>query len=771
MNFTAFALRSTTALTLLASLAIVPVAAQDSEDSDDSARRLKTVTVTSNKRETTLQDIPVAVTVADAQTIDRAAINDISDLQSVVPSLRVQTRQNAPASNFFIRGFGNGAEAIGIEPSVGVFVDGVYRSRSGAAISDLPNIQRIEVLRGPQSTLFGKNASAGVVSVITRAPTYELGGSAELTLGNYNQVQAKGSLNLPLVEDTLAMNLSVQVNQRDGFVDNLFDGTELNDRDRWGIRGDFLYEPNEMSKFRLILDHDEIDEFCCAGVNIVDGPANGVIALIGGQTVGGDPFSRQIYQDLPAIQDVQNSGISLQADFEFENFTLTSISSYRESDVFSHVDTDFTSAAVFGFSPRDYSLETITQEVRLTSNGDGPFDWMVGGFYFDEDFAEDALVIFGADGRAFVDIAFGGLVGSIESNPLSGVAPGTFFGENTGSRETFGQSNTSYSLFGQFDFAVTDKFTATLGLNYTQDEKDAFVRSVLPLDPWSNNPLVAGTPLSFLPELVAFPSAIEDGKSKDDKVTWTLRGAYDVTENVNVYATAATGFKATSWSLGRDSRPGTRFARPEDTMVYEIGLKGQWDTFGVNLAVFDQTIEDFQVSIFTGTAFAFLNAPEQSTTGAEIELNWLPIEDLTVALAGTFLDPVYDDFPNANINNVPTDLSGQKPAGIADTNLSLSANYDFNLTGSLDGFVRADYQYESDVRVEENTGDVSREVSTVNASAGLIFENGWTAQVWGRNIFDDEYIVGAFPPALQDGSINGFINDPATYGLTLRKTF
>ena len=734
MNFSAFALRSTTALTVLASLAIVPVAAQDTEDTDDSARRLKTVTVTSNKRETTLQDIPVAVTVADAQTIDRAAINDISDLQSVVPSLRVQTRQNAPASNFFIRGFGNGAEAIGIEPSVGVFVDGVYRSRSGAAISDLPNIERIEVLRGPQSTLFGKNASAGVVSVITRAPTYALGGSAELTLGNYNQVQAKGSLNLPLVEDTLAMNLSVQVNQRDGFVDNLFDGSELNDRDRWGIRGDFLYEPNQMTTFRLILDHDEIDEFCCAGVNIVD-------------------------------------GISLQGDFEFENFTVTSISSYRESDVFSHVDTDFTSAAVFGFSPRDYSLETITQEIRLTSKSDGPLDWMVGGFYFDEDFAEDALVIFGADGRAFVDIAFGGLVGSLESNPLSGVAPGTFFGENTGSRETFGQSNTSYSLFGQFDYAVTDKFTATLGLNYTQDEKDAFVRSVLPLDPWSNNPLIAGTPLSFLPELVAFPSATEDGKSKDDKVTWTLRGSYDVTENVNVYATAATGFKATSWSLGRDSRPGTRFARPEDTMVYEVGLKGQWDTFGVNLAVFDQTIEDFQVSIFTGTAFAFLNAPEQSTTGAEIELTWLPTEDLTLALAGTFLDPVYDDFPNANINNVPTDLSGQQPAGIADTNLSLSDNYDFNLTSSIDGFFRADYQYESDVRVEENTGDVSREVNTVNASAGLIFENGWSAQVWGRNIFDDEYVVGAFPPALQDGSINGFINDPATYGVTLRKTF
>lgn len=771
MTFTNSALRSTSVIAVAMSLMSVPALAQEADADTDTARRLQAVTVTSTKRETTLQDIPVAVSVTDAQTIDRAAINDIKDLQSVVPSLRVQTRQNGPASNFFIRGFGNGAQAIGIEPSVGVFVDGVYRSRSGAAISDLPNVERIEVLRGPQSTLFGKNASAGVISVITRAPTYEAGGSAELTLGNYNQVQAKASVNIPIVENKFAMNLSGQFNQRDGFVDNLFDGTDVNDRDRWGVRADFLYEPNDRTSLRLILDHDEIDELCCAGLNVVDGPANGIITAIGGQTVAGRPFDREIFQDLPPIQDIQNSGLSLQGDFEFDAFTLTSVTSYRENEIFSQVDTDFTSAAVFAFSPRDYSLETFTQELRLTSTGDGPLDWMVGGFFFDEDFAEDAEVLFGADGRAFVDIAFGGLVGTIESNPLSGVAPGTFFANNTGSRETFGQSNTSYSLFGQFDYALTDRFTATVGLNYTEDEKDAFVRSVLPLDPWSNNPLVAGSPLSFLPELVAFPNATENGQSSDDKVTWTLRGAYDLTDNVNVYATAATGFKATSWSLGRDSRPGTRFALPEDTMVYEIGMKAQWDTVGVNLAIFDQTIEDFQVSIFTGTSFAFLNAPEQSTTGAEIEVNWAPTEDLTLVFAGTFLDPVYDSFPNANLNNVPTDLSGQQPAGVSDTNLSISGNYDFNLTASIDGYVRADYQYESDVQVEENTGDLSREVSTFNASAGLDFNNGWAAQLWGRNIFDDEYITGAFPPALQAGSVNGYPNDPPTYGVTVRKTF
>lgn len=729
------------------------------------------VIVTATKRAVTLQEVPVAVSVVTSETIERAAIVDITDLQSVVPSLRVQTRQNGPASNFFIRGFGNGAQAIGIEPSVGVFVDGMYRSRSGASISDLPNIERVEVLSGPQSTLFGKNASAGVISVITKAPTYEFGGSAEVTLGNYNKVLVKGGVNIPLVEDELALRISGQVHKRDGFVDNLFDGSDVNNTERWAIRGDLLFEPADNVKLRLIVDHDEIDELCCAGLNVVDGPANGIITAIGGNTVAGRPFDREIYQDLPPIQDIKNTGVSLQGDVDFNGFALTSITSYRENDIFSHVDTDFSAAEVFAFSPRDYSLQTFTQELRLTSAGDGPLDWMVGGFYFDESFQEDAQVLFGPDGRAFVDIAFGGLIDQLESNPASGVAPGSFFADGTGSRERFGQDNESYSIFGQLDYALTDRFTATVGLNYTEDKKAAFVGSVGEVDPFSNNVLVAGSPLSFLPELVAFPNATEDGRTNDDKVTWTIRGAYEFNDAVNLYATVATGFKATSWSLGRDSRPGTRFARPEDTIVYEIGMKAKWDRVALNVAIFDQTIKDFQVSIFTGTAFAFLNADEQSTTGAEFDLTWNVADSLTLGAAGTFLDPIYDDFSNANINNVPTDLSGERPAGIARTNLSFSAAYDFVLSDTADAFIRADYQYESDVRVEENTGDLMRGVNSVNASAGISLDNGWSGQIWGRNIFDDEYLQSAFPPALQAGSINGNVNAPPTYGVTLQKTF
>ena len=209
-----------------------PAFAQDAAD-DEGARTLQTVTVTATKREQTLQDVPVAVSVVGDEVIEKAEIQDLGDLQSIVPSLRVGQLQSSANTNFIIRGFGNGANNAGIEPSVGVFVDGVYRSRSAAQIADLPNLQRVEVLRGPQSTLFGKNASAGVISIVTRAPQYEQSGSIEGSVGNFNAYRLKGDITGPL-SDTVAYSLSGNYNSRDGYADDLNLGSDVNQRNRWG---------------------------------------------------------------------------------------------------------------------------------------------------------------------------------------------------------------------------------------------------------------------------------------------------------------------------------------------------------------------------------------------------------------------------------------------------------------------------------------------------------------------------------------------------------
>ena len=298
--------------------------------------------------------------------------------------------------------------------------------------------------------------------------------------------------------------------------------------------------------------------------------------------------------------------------------------------------------------------------------------------------------------------------------------------------------------------------------------------------------------LQFLPPNIDFPNSVESGNTNDDDVTWTVRLAFDVSDDVNVYASAGTGFKASSWNLSRDSRPfasdlsalgtagllvpnivaGTRFASPEESTVYELGLKGSWDTVSLNLALFEQEIEGFQSNIFTGTGFSLANAGKQSTTGAEIDIRWMPTESFAGTIAATILDPTYDSFPGAQGVSGPVDLSGTQPPGIHELSLTAGGVYNFTM-GNAAGFARIEYIYEDEIQVIENVpaNIASREVSTVNASFGLSWENGYEAMLWGRNINNDEYLLSAFPSVAQLGSYSGYPNQPRTYGLTIRKYF
>ena len=305
----------------------------------------------------------------------------------------------------------------------------------------------------------------------------------------------------------------------------------------------------------------------------------------------------------------------------------------------------------------------------------------------------------------------------------------------------------------------------------------------------------------MLPPIVGYPNVVESGESNDEETTWTARVAFDVSDQVNVYLSAGTGFKATSWNLSRDSLPfesdiplleaanltvpnltaGTRFAGPEDSTLLEAGMKARFGNVAVNLAIFDQEIEGFQENIFQGTGFVLTNAGKQSTTGAEIDLLWSPTDRLTFTLAGMFLDPVYDSFENAPGVGGPVDLSGEKVPGVSETTLSTSGRWNFDIGGNLSGFIRAEYYYESETQVISNVPNFAaeREVSTVNASIGLAWDNGFEALLWGRNLTDDEYLQSAFPTTFQSFdslpvetfSYSGYPNQPRTWGVTLSYYF
>lgn len=858
------------------------------------------IIVTATKRATTLQDTPVAVSVTSGDLIEKAQILDIKDLQSVVPTFRVSQLQNSANTTLTIRGFGNGGNNIGIEPSVGLFIDGVYRSRAAAQIVDLPNLQRVEVLSGPQSTLFGKNASAGVVSVVTNEPSFDTEGYIEGGYGNYGLMYAKGYLS-GAISENIAISLGGGIQVRDGYFEPApgTSGGNFNDLNRFNLRGQALWTPSDDFSARFIWDMSTVDENCCATTTAVVGAGDiGIISALGGTIPGiGDPFGYVTTVNRETDNAIDDHGFSLQLDKDFDflgGVSFTSISASRSNARIYNSDNDFTSLRLLDNVSDDVTIDTFTQEFRLASTGSGPLSWLIGGYYFDESIDNVSGLEYGPDVRAFVD-ALGTAGASLSGNPADsvligaeialGLPVGTIFSDDVSISEFFTQENEALSLFANVDFEITDRLTVSLGGAYVKDKKQVAIRTenndvfssltlqgadgtrVISSNLFLNGDAGSGTPsfsgalgglpftqanlaaaqngtfgpaaqgyvnavlaasaglaasdsnpfAPFLvfqtqPQFLEFPNSVEDGRTNDDDFTYTAKLAYKVNDNFNVYASTGTGFKATSWNLTRNSRPfladgaalesagllpnnyilatgrnfGTRFALPEETTVYELGLKARFDWGAFNIAVFDQSIKNFQSTIFDGVGFVLANAGEQSTQGIEFDATFNPVEGLTLGVAGIVQDPIFDDFRGASV--IPGspedalfslsdtdgigDLSGATPASINKLSLSFSGQYVFDVTDKLEAYVRADYQYEDEVAISNAlTEDFVRDMNAVNATLGFSFDSGLDIRFWGRNLFNHETFTSGFVPPLQFGTIGAYPNQPRTYGVSLRKNF
>ena len=789
---------------LLAALALAgltsgQVQAQVEQDAD---KVIDQIIVTASKRALTLQETPIAVAVVTKEAIEQTQVFDIADLQALVPTLKVGTATRTTNQTFNIRGFGS-SSALGTEPSVGVFVDGVFRSRSTGALADLPRLERVEVLSGPQSTLFGKNASAGVISIITEAPSFEKNGDVQLSVGNYNHTGAKAYFSGG-VSDTLAMSVSAGINKRDGYTEAVLDGIDdVDNRNRWNIRGQALWQPNPETSVRIIADYSKIDEICCAATNLINGPTSAAISALGGVLYDTtDPFHRtHVFKDIPRSK-IEDQGLSIHIERDFDQFTLTSISAVRKNEFASGGNVGGTTIALASGISKGTEIDSISQEFRLTSTSEGPLSWIAGGFYFDEKISSENGLVYGDDIRPYVSGLTGGLLPAIEAS--LGVPPGVFFAGGTRVINQLKQDNKDYSLFGKVDYEFNDSWTGTLGLNYTNDKKQALVRQVENGDVFSSIGALAAGPLGgvqFRPPLVNLPNPVEDGKSDDSDTTYQLRLAYKVNDSLNMYLSHATGFKSTSWDLSEFTRPdrslaaeltaagvnssnpkyGSRLSSPEYSTVNEFGVKYWSPKFALNLAVFTQQLEDFQVRSFDGVDFFQANAGETSVDGFEVDMRYSPVESWTFTLAATFLDPIYDDFSNApptptsprdaDGNRLPADLSGTKPTNIAEERFVLGVLYNHSLSNGMDMFVRADYQYESDVKVSTANPEFSREVKNLGMSAGLNINQNLSMQVWGRNLTDDENILSVFGAAAQPGTISAFINQPRSYGASLNYRF
>ena len=807
--------KSILVLTLGIIFSSVPIKSQDNS--------VEEVIVTATKTEKTLQEVPVAVSVVTSDTIEKANVMDIFDLKSVVPSLDARQYQSTINSTFFIRGFGNGSNNPGVEPSVAVFVDGVYRSKTQSQISDLPMVERIEILRGPQSTLFGKNASAGVINIVTKKPSFEQSGMLTVGFGKHDSRVGKIYTTGPINEN-MAYSFSANFNKREGHSSNPVTGKTVNNRDRMGIRTELLFTPSDDLSMRITADYDEYDEICCAVGSTNYGTANVVTALFGGQIIPNNPYTEKAFFDFDPISDGDNAGLSIYIEKDLENMRIESITSRRTSYNYEEQDVDFESVDQIDANTLIKDLEAVTQEIRVFSENNEKVNWLLGAYYYQEDMEYTNSIYFGSLWRGYIDALAPGALTSVAA--AFGIPDSMLFAPGQGVKEFSTQDNSTTSIYAQLDIKLSDKLNALIGASYIEDEKTVSINQVntdifsnldfvgagtlgliaagippsqaaiLATDP-AYNPLLGLQGIQFLPQFVNYPNVAQDGKSNDDNIDYTFKLSYLLNESTTIYGGVSTGYKATAWNISRDSLPdavetsalaaagtpvgpntglGRRYADPEESEVFELGAKILLPSGYLNIAIFDQKIEGFQSNTFVGTGFILANAGSQSSDGYEFDLVMSPTESIDLAISGLFMDPIYDSFPNSAAG----DLSGTMPSNISEDTISSTITWNWN-TSNWDGYFRLSHLYASEAKLLENpawqsilesAGNGIKTQDTLNISAGLEKEN-LSIMFWGKNINDDKYLISAFP-AVADPTFTTFFGYPnayRSYGLTVNYMF
>jgi outer membrane receptor protein involved in Fe transport len=777
-------------LARVSALSVTLVLANTGFAEEDQYAGLEEVVVTAQKREATLQDTPVAVSVVSGTELTNKGIADIQELEIAAPSLNTSQNQSSSQQTFSIRGLGTSGNNAGLEPSVGVFIDGVYRSRAASAIDDFISVERVEILRGPQSSVYGKNTPAGVISIITKKPEQEFGLNFEQSFGNYGSNITRASVTGPL-NDTMSYRISGNYNNRDGYIDNVQpDRDAVNDRNRYALRGQLLIEPSDDLKIRLIADTSSIEEDCCGAPFFFNLPANAArTTALGATLLPDDIYRREIKFDRALETDQEQSGFSAQIDWERDNLSFMSLSAYRDFQETNDIDADFIDIELSGVLQNGADRQVFTQEFKLQSIGDNRFDWLVGYYYYDADQSSSGDNQLGSFARPFFDLAIGGLVTTIEG--LKGAPAGSYIGKGTGRRSEFSLLTTSHSLFGKLDWHISDRLTASLGARWTTEDKEIDARivtnapySAIDFSDPASDPVVALLPPAARGAAAAvqlFRPVPDFSEARtEQEPTGELTISYEYSDDVSLYASAKRGYKAGGFNVSSGSG-GADFEK-EIADAWELGAKIRTfdNRMQINLAAFAQRLRDFQTNAFNGTTFTLTNAGEIQVNGLEFETFYAPTENLYVSFSGSYLDAKYDSYVGGPKIIVPTgspptpgrtqDLTGRRLSFVPKWTISSSVSYTKSFS-SFEGFanIAARYRGERNVTSEQNPIADQDGYVTANATVGISDLDGrWTVSLFAKNLFDEEFTDGIFNSVIQAGSFNAYPGDPRTYGVTLR---
>ena len=783
----------------LAALAWAPFAwAQGDVSPGQAADNDGDIIVTATKRSQNLQDVPIAVSAFSSEQLQKSGINDTRELMTLAPSLNL-TSTTSDSAGVVIRLRGVGSEAInpGLESSVATFVDGVYRSRSNLSLTDIPGIERIEVLRGPQGTLFGKNTSAGLINVITFAPKFEPSFDAAVSYGNYDLVRLNAGGGGTLVQGVAAFRLDAAYQRRDGFLRDFASGQRYRNRNRVTLRGQLLLTPADDVDIRLIADYGHRRETGPDTYSpIVNDPVYvGIFRAMGfGSHIGRQDLTITTTQDRASVEETDQWGLSGELNWDVGGAKLTSITGYRHwrNDQAREVDYAEADLVYIPFKAAAQAFDTFTQELRLDGSA-GPVDWMVGGFYSHEKAFGRYGYRAGRDLEPFLDRLFGPATG--RANPISfytGLPVGASYPEGSGvGRDDFRQTSRSLSVFTHNVWHVTDRLDLIGGLRFTREAKRVDVDIVDTLNPGCQALIAAGraapgaTPISGIQCLQLF-DARYDGSYTARKVEKEWSGiatiSYDFSDALHGYATYSRGYKAGGFVLDRAGfRPialkspdaADLAFDPELATNHEAGLKFRSPGGGVtvNGAVFYTRFTDYQLSYNTGAALITTNIPRVTAKGFELELGARPAPGWQLAAGVTYASSRYGAIPPGPPANVAA-IAGQQLANAPKWVVTGSVGWDDLVAGgSLRAFVQLDGRYQSDVLTERLLRPTSgqRGYALFNARLGVgTPDERWTLELWARNLADQRTIGASIPATFQGATLVGAQGEPRTYGLTVR---
>ena len=760
-------------------------------DTVNPATGVETVIVTARKREEDAQKVPGSLSVVSGATLDKTSIYNIQQITQLVPSLNYSS-PNPRNTAFTIRGLGSSVVAVsqandGLEPGVGFYVDQVYHARPATASFDFLDVERVEVLRGPQGTLFGKNTTAGAINITTRAPSFTPEGTFELSGGSYDYAQVKASVSGPLIGDVLAARISVAGTRRDGVIDNVALHEKDNNVRTGAIRAQVLYKPNDNFHFTLSGDFSDINTRCCTQVYVRVGttlkPAArqypALAAGLGYTPPSLNPYDRETDIDAALAVKTSEGGFSGIADWNLGPVTLTSVSSWRFWNWDAANDRDYTGIVIQTLQHIPSRQDQYSQEFRIASNGTHTIDYQAGVYWFSQTIKGRPITAYGAQATYW----------------LLGPAP-TFPANLLDGYYTDGSTkfiSNSYAAFGEATWHITSKLSLTGGLRYTDEEKSGRYDSYVFGGLATTNTTLINNKLSILR-----PQSYRATNS-DGSVSGRANLSYQLTDDVMGYVSYARGEKSgginmSGLPLDAANNPAlaTVVIRPEKNTTYEVGVKARlFDRrLVLNVDAFDTIVRDFQTNVVDtgpGALRAYLaNIPEVKVRGFELDSNFLLNEHLTGHFSTTYSDGIYASYkagpcPLELIGNSTTvcDLTGRPVTGLPKWVVSAGGEYahkiDFpGVSGhDTEAYVHAEMTYRSKSYGDPTDSQymVIDGYSVFNASIGLRRVGPIEVFVWARNLFNKNYIQNYTAQAGNSGLVVGTPSDPRTVGVTVRASY